>query len=81
MIIAENKIKAAGCILPVAHNANISKDLGLRHRSGLGMSQETDAKVIIVSEERGRISIAHRGKLHVNVSAEELQQLLLGDKW
>lgn len=81
MIIADNRIKAAGCILPVAHNANISKDLGLRHRSGLGMSQETDAKVIIVSEERGRISVAHRGKLRTNVSAEELQQFLSDDKW
>lgn len=81
MIIADNKIKAAGCILPVAHNANISKDMGLRHRSGLGMSQETDAKVIIVSEERGKISVAHRGRLRVNVSAEELQQLLTDDTW
>lgn len=81
MIIADNKIKAAGCILPVAHNADIPKDMGLRHRSGLGMSQDTDAKVIIVSEERGRISVAHRGKLRINVSAEELQQLLSEDKW
>lgn len=81
MIIADNKIKAAGCILPVAHNANIPKDMGLRHRSGLGMSQETDAKVIIVSEERGKISVAYRGRLRVNVSAEELQQLLTDDKW
>ncbi|MCC8171041.1 MAG: diadenylate cyclase CdaA [Parabacteroides sp.] len=81
MIIADNRIKAAGCILPVAHNTDIPKDMGLRHRSGLGMSQETDAKVIIVSEERGKISVAHRGKLRVNVTAEELQQLLSDEKW
>lgn len=81
MIIADNRIKAAGCILPVAHNTDIPKEMGLRHRSGLGMSQETDAKVIIVSEERGKISVAHRGKLRVNVTAEELQQLLSDEKW
>ena len=49
--------------------------MGLRHRSGLGMSLETDALVIIVSEERGKISVAHKGKLSVNVTAEELQQI------
>ena len=73
MIIADNRIKAAGCILPVAQNATLPKDMGLRHRSGLGMSLETDALVIIVSEERGKISVAHKGKLSVNVTAEELQ--------
>ena len=65
----------------MAHNTDIPKEMGLRHRSGLGMSQETDAKVIIVSEERGKISVAHRGKLRVNVTAEELQQLLSDEKW
>lgn len=76
MIIADNRIKAAGCILPVAQNARIPKDMGLRHRSGLGMSLETDAMIIIVSEERGKISVAHNGKLAINVTAEELQQIL-----
>ena len=80
MIIADNRIKAAGCILPVAQNANLPKDMGLRHRSGLGMSLETDALVIIVSEERGRISVAHNGKIEVNVTAEDLQQILSGEK-
>lgn len=80
MIIADNRIKAAGCILPVAQNAQIPKDMGLRHRSGLGMSMETDALIIIVSEERGQISIAHNGKLDINVTAEELQQTLSGDR-
>lgn len=80
MIIADNRIKAAGCILPVAQNANIPKEMGLRHRSGLGMSVETDAIVIIVSEERGKISVAHRGKLCNNITAEELQQILSGEK-
>lgn len=80
MIIAGNRIKAAGCILPVAQNANIPKEMGLRHRSGLGMSVETDAIVIIVSEERGKISVAHRGKLCNSITAEELQQILSGEK-
>lgn len=76
MIIADHRIKAAGCILPVAQNASLPKDLGLRHRSALGMSLETDALVIIVSEERGKISVAHNGKLEMNISAEDLQQIL-----
>ncbi len=80
MIIAEGRIKAAGCILPVAYDADIPKEMGLRHRSGLGMSIETDAIVIIVSEERGQISVAKKGKLIVNISAEELQQELSGER-
>ena len=59
---------------------HLPKDMGLRHRSGLGMSLETDALVIIVSEERGKISVAHKGKLSVNVTAEELQQILSGER-
>lgn len=80
MIIAKNRIRAAGCILPVAQTANLPKEMGLRHRSGLGMSFETDALVIIVSEERGKISVAHNGNLSVNISGEELQQILCGER-
>ncbi|RRD70446.1 diadenylate cyclase CdaA [Tannerella forsythia] len=80
MIIVDGKIKAAGCILPVAQSLKLSKDMGLRHRSGVGMSKETDAIVIIVSEERGIISVAHNGKISINLSAEDLQQILSGDK-
>lgn len=79
MIIVGKKIRAAGCILPVSQNPNIPKHLGLRHRAGLGISQETDAKVIIVSEERGRIAFAHQGKLSMNISPEDLQELLVAD--
>jgi uncharacterized protein (TIGR00159 family) len=79
LIIADNEIKAAGCILPVAHNVAIPKELGLRHRSGLGMSIETDALVIIVSEERGSISLAQNGKFRLDVTAEDLQQILSDD--
>jgi len=80
MIIADNRIKAAGCILPVSLSVGIPKEYGLRHRSGLGMSMETDALVVIVSEERGKISVAHKGKFAVNVTAEELQQILSGER-
>ena len=77
MIIVGNKIKAAGCILPISQNPNIPKHMGLRHRAGLGITQETDAKVIIVSEETGRITFANEGRLKTNVNPEELQQLIL----
>ena len=80
MIIAKNRIRAAGCILPVAQTNNLPKEMGLRHRSGLGMSLETDAIVIIVSEERGKISVAHNGNIQVNVTGEELQQILSRSK-
>ncbi len=80
MIIADNKIKAAGCILPVAQNAKLPKEMGLRHRSGMGMSLETDAIVIIVSEERGEISVAHKGKIEANISADVLRQILSGER-
>jgi uncharacterized protein (TIGR00159 family) len=79
MIIREKRIEAASCILPVSQNHDIPKQLGLRHRSALGLSQETDAKVIIVSEETGRISLAHQGKLFLHISAEELQKKLFSD--
>lgn len=76
MVIADNSIIAAGCILPVAYNTDLNKDLGLRHRSALGLSQETDAKIIIISEERGRISFAYRGEIHQDITTDELQLLL-----
>jgi len=79
MIISGKRITAAACILPVSQNHDIPKELGLRHRSGLGLSQETDAKVIIVSEETGKISLAYQGKLFLGISAEELQKKLVSD--
>ena len=79
MIIVGKKIKAAGCILPISQNPNIPKHLGLRHRAGLGISQETDAKVIIVSEESGRITFASQGRLRMNITPEELQQILIDE--
>jgi uncharacterized protein (TIGR00159 family) len=79
MIVIGKKIKAAGCILPISQNPNIPKNMGLRHRAGLGITQETDAKVIVVSEETGKITFAQEGRLKINVSPEELQQLILAE--
>ncbi len=76
MVISHKRIKAAGCILPVSHSLDIPKELGLRHRAALGVSQETDAYAIIVSEETGGISVAHRGEFHLRLTAEELERIL-----
>ncbi|MDE6073932.1 MAG: diadenylate cyclase CdaA [Muribaculaceae bacterium] len=76
LIIAGNLIKSAGCILPVSHDTDIPRSLGLRHRSALGISQATDAAAIIVSEETGGISIAHRGKLSTKLTSTELEHRL-----
>ncbi len=73
MIISKHRIKAAGCILPVSHDLDIPKELGLRHRAALGMSQESDALCVIVSEETGSISTARNGQFHLRLSAEELE--------
>ncbi len=76
MIISGNKILSAGCILPVSHNQNISKDCGLRHRAALGMSEKSDALSVIVSEETGNISVAQYGELMLNITSEQLEALL-----
>lgn len=76
MIISHKRIEAAGCILPVSHDLNIPKELGLRHRSALGVSQETDALAVIVSEETGGISVAYKGQFHLRLTAEELERIL-----
>ncbi len=76
LIIAGRKIMSAGCILPVSHDTNIPRYLGLRHRSAKGISQATDAIAIVVSEETGRISYAHKGELHLNLSSTDLEHAL-----
>ena len=76
MVIADKRIKAAGCILPVSHSHDIPKELGLRHRAALGISQDSDAIAIVCSEETGRISVAIKGEFRLRLSAEELEGLL-----
>lgn len=76
MIISKKRIRAAGCILPVSHSIDIPKELGLRHRAAMGISQDSDAIAIVVSEETGRISVAIKGQFHLRLSAEQLESIL-----
>ena len=77
--IRNNRISAATCYLPLTQSQSISKELGTRHRAGMGMSEEYDAVVIIVSEETGRISAAHEGQLERNLSEEALKNYLISE--
>ena len=76
MIISKKRIKAASCILPVSHKQDIPKELGLRHRAAMGISQASDAIAIVVSEETGRISVAIKGEFQLRLSAEQLESIL-----
>ena len=77
VIISNNKITAAACILPLAGNREISKELGTRHRAAVGISKESDAIVIVVSEESGKVSIAKDGTLIADVKEEALKKILI----
>ncbi len=76
MIISKERIKAAGCILPVSHDLNIPKELGLRHRAAMGISEQSDAVAIAVSEETGQIAVCKNGEFRRNISAEQLEIIL-----
>lgn len=76
LIIAHQRIKAAGCILPVSHSLDIPKELGLRHRAALGITHESDCITIVVSEETGSISVAIRSEFQLRLSAEKLESIL-----
>ena len=76
VIVAENKTMSAGCILPVSHDTTLPRYLGLRHRSALGIAQATDAIAIVVSEETGNISYAHKGEIHLKLSSTDLEHAL-----
>lgn len=77
VIVRGGRVLSTACILPVSHSMKIPKELGLRHRSGIGLSEATDALVIIVSEETGDISLARNGRIHRNLTTNTLQKLLL----
>jgi uncharacterized protein (TIGR00159 family) len=79
VILANNRLLAARCILPVSDNTNIPGSLGLRHRAAIGMSQATDAHIITVSEETGNISYIMGGNIKVRITTNELRTFLEGD--
>lgn len=76
IVIAKNKIAAASCVLPLASENMVPKNLGTRHRAAVGMSEVSDALVIVVSEEKGIISLAKNGKIKENITGDELNSLL-----
>lgn len=76
VIIRDAKIAAAGCVLPLTQLTNLSKELGMRHRAGIGMSENSDAVVVIVSEETGAVSVAIDGMLKRHLTPEKLDDLL-----
>lgn len=78
VIIRNNRLYAAGCLLPLSENLDIIKDLGTRHRAAIGLSENSDAIVLVVSEETGIISIAHEGRLERGFTRARLNQTLLG---
>ena len=76
MIIRDGRIHAAGCVLPLSPNMNLSKELGTRHRAAVGMSEKFDSLSLVVSEETGSISIAIDGKLQRHLVPEQLEEIL-----
>ena len=76
VVISGNSVMAAGCLFPLSQREDVSKELGMRHRAALGMSEETDAVVVVVSEETGQVSVAYRGRLSREFDEERLRKLL-----
>jgi len=79
VVISENKIKSASCILPLTEKTDLPAQFGLRHRAGIGVTEANDATAIIVSEETGEISYAKQGRVKMNISFAELEKLLNKD--
>jgi len=78
VIISEDRIAAAGCVFPLTQNDEIARNLGTRHRAAIGMTEESDTIVVVVSEETGRVSVACDGQLYLGLSPEALDALLAG---
>jgi diadenylate cyclase len=76
VVVRSNRIAAAGCLFPLSENAKLPRELGTRHRAAVGLTEETDAVVVVVSEETGRISVAVRGDLMLDLSVEDLKSVL-----
>lgn len=78
VIVRNGRIAAAGCQFPLAESEDVDPSLGSRHRAALGMAQESDALVLVVSEETGRVSLAYEGQLYIGLELESLRDMLLG---
>ena len=76
VVVRGDQIVAAGCILPLTQSSRLDRSLGTRHRAALGLSEETDALVLVVSEETATVSVARRGRLERNLSPEQVRKLL-----
>ena len=76
LIVRDGRIAAAGCVLPLSSNSNLSRDLGMRHRAGIGMSEQSDAVIVIVSEETGAISVAIDGMLKRHLNRDTFEAIL-----
>lgn len=79
VVISNNKIAAAACVLPLADDADIAKELGTRHRAAIGISKESDSIVVVVSEETGKISVAKDGTLIADVREDALKKILISN--
>ena len=79
VIISNNKIAAAACVLPLADDTDIAKELGTRHRAAIGISKESDAIVVVVSEETGKVSVAKDGTLIADVREDTLKKILISN--
>ena len=77
VVISNNKIAAAACVLPLANDNDIAKELGTRHRAAIGISKESDSIVVVVSEETGKISVAKDGTLIADVREDVLKKILI----
>lgn len=77
-IVQKGRLAAAGCFLPLSNNPSLEKHLGTRHRAAIGLTEDTDAVVVVVSEERGVVSIAHREELFADLDANEMRDMLQG---
>ncbi|MBQ1690940.1 MAG: DNA integrity scanning protein DisA nucleotide-binding domain protein, partial [Firmicutes bacterium] len=76
LIVRGDKLEAAGCVLPLTANKTLSKDLGTRHRAGIGVTETSDALVFIVSEETGIISVAENGRLRRHLTGTDIEEIL-----
>jgi diadenylate cyclase len=77
-IVSAGRVAAAGCQFPLAESGDVDPSLGSRHRAALGLAQESDAVVLVVSEETGRVSLACEGQLYIGLETENLREMLLG---